>query len=513
MPNESANKRIAKNTLLLYVRMLLTMAIGLYTSRVVLAELGISDYGLYSVVGGIVTMFTFINGSLNAGTQRFLTFELGRGNIVQLKKIFSTAIVIYTFLALLILFLAETIGLWFLLSKMNFEPGRLNAAIWVYQFSIIACMVSIIQVPFMAALVAHEKFDIYAYMSIYDAVMKLAIVFLLTFAPFDKLIFYAFLILLVSTSSAVIYNWYCRKHFNECRFSWSFDKSVFKKMFSFSAWDVVGSLAVLGQMQGVNIIINLFCGTIVNAAYGIASTVNNIINTFAANIITAASPQIVKSYAQKHLDEMFSLVINSAKMSSYLLLVIGIPVFVEIEFLLKIWLGEYPSYAPLFLRIILVQSWVKTLGEPTIRALHAIGNIKLLNIVVGVILLLILPISYFLMRFGYPPEIALGANIILWTVAIPIRLMLLRRYCGFPVMTYIKEVVVLGLIIAIICFITPYMTQKILANEGWMQFLLVVFFSIITSTITIYTLGLPKHIKMMITCKIRDMFEHRTKYY
>lgn len=511
MPNYSTNKRIAKNTLLLYFRMLLTMAIGLYTSRVVLAELGISDYGLYSVVGGIVTMFTFINGSLNAGTQRFLTFELGRGNIVQLKKIFSTAIVIYTFLALIILFLAETVGLWFLLNKMNFELGRLNAAIWVYQFSIIACMVSIIQVPFMAALVAHEKFDIYAYMSIYDAVMKLATVFLLTFAPFDKLIFYAFLILLVNISSAIIYNTYCRKHFIECRFSWNFDKNVFKKMFSFSAWDIVGTVAVLGQMQGVNIIINLFCGTIVNAAYGIANTVNNIINTFAANIITAASPQIVKSYAQKHLDEMFSLVINSAKMSSYLLLVIGIPVFVEIEFLLKIWLGEYPPYAPLFLRIILVQSWIKTLGEPTIRALHAIGNIKLLNIVIGGILLLILPISYFLMRLGYPPEIALGANIILWTVAIPIRLMLLRRYCDFPVMAYIKEVIALGLVIIAICFTIPYMTQKMLANEGWMQFLLVVTLSVITSITTIYTIGLPKHIKTMITCRIKHMFEHSIK--
>lgn len=504
MPNESTNKRIAKNTLLLYVRMLLTMAIGLYTSRVVLAELGISDYGLYSVVGGIVTMFTFINGSLNAGTQRFLTFELGRGDVVQLKKIFSTAIVIYTFLALIILFLAETIGLWFLLNKMNFEPGRQNAAIWVYQFSIIACMVSIIQVPFMAALVAHEKFDIYAYMSIYDAVMKLAIVFLLIFAPFDKLIFYAFLILLVSTSSAVIYNWYCRKHFNECRFSWSFDKSVFKKMFSFSAWDVVGSLAVLGQMQGVNIIMNLFCGTIVNAAYGIATTVNNIINTFAANIITAASPQIVKSYAQKHLDEMFSLVINAAKMSSYLLLVIGVPIFVEIEFLLKIWLGEYPSYAPLFLRIILIQSWVKTLGEPTIRALHAIGNIKLLNIVVGVILLLILPISYFLLRSGYPPEIALGANIILWAVAIPIRLMLLRRYCGFPVMAYIKEVVVLGLLIAAICFIIPYIVHVLYGHGSWVQLLLVCFVSVITSGFVVLFIGLSKSQRVQVMNKVKS---------
>ena len=503
MPSESTNKRIAKNTLLLYVRILLTMVIGLYTSRVVLAELGISDYGLYSVVGGIVTMFTFINGSLNAGTQRFLTFELGRGDIVQLKKLFSTAIVIYTFLAMIILFLAETIGLWFLLNKMNFAPGRLNAAIWVYQFSIIACMVSIIQVPFMAALVAHEKFNMYAYMSIYDAVMKLAIVFLLTFAPFDKLIFYAFLILLVSTSSAVIYNWYCRKHFVECRFSWSFDKSVFKKMFSFSAWDIVGSVAVLGQIQGVNIIINLFCGTIVNAAYGIANTVNNIINTFAANIIIAASPQIVKSYAQKHLDEMFSLVINSAKMSSYLLLIIGIPVFVEIEFLLKIWLGEYPSYAPLFLRIILVQSWVKTLGEPTVRALHAIGNIKLLNIVVGVILLLILPITYFLLRFGYPPEIALGANIILWTVAIPIRLMLLRRYSGFPVMAYIKEVIVLGLVIATICFVVPFIVHVIYEYESWVQLLLVCFVSVITSGFVILFLGFSKNQRTQIMNKVK----------
>jgi len=504
MPSESTNKRIAKNTLLLYVRMLLTMAIGLYTSRVVLAELGISDYGLYNVVGGIVMMFTFINGSLNAGTQRFLTFELGRGDVIQLKKIFSTAIVIYTFLALIILFLAETVGLWFLLNKMNFVPGRLNAAIWVYQFSIIACMVSIIQVPFMAALVAHEKFNMYAYMSIYDAVMKLAIVFLLTFAPFDKLIFYAFLILLVNMSSAFIYNWYCRKHFNECQFSWSFDKSVFKKMFSFSAWDVVGSLAVLGQIQGVNIIINLFCGTIVNAAYGIATTVNNIINTFAANIITAASPQIIKSYAQKHLGEMFSLVINTAKMSSYLLLIIGIPVFVEIEFLLKIWLGEYPSYAPLFLRIILIQSWIKTLGEPTIRVFHAIGNIKLLNMIVGVILLLILPISYFIMRFGYPPEIALGTNIILWAIAIPIRLMLLRKYCGFPVMTYMKEVVFLGLVIATISFVVPYIVHVLYGYEDWVQLLLVCFASVVTSGFVILFIGFSKNQRLQIVGKVKS---------
>ena len=475
MPSESTNKRIAKNTLLLYVRMLLTMAIGLYTSRVVLAELGISDYGLYSVVGGIVTMFTFINGSLNAGTQRFLTFELGRGNIVQLKKIFSTAIVIYTFLALLILFLAETVGLWFLLNKMNFEPGRLNAAIWVYQFSIIACMVSIIQVPFMAALVAHEKFDIYAYMSIYDAVMKLVIVFLLTFAPFDKLIFYASLILLGNISSA---------------------------------WDVVGSLASIGQLQGVNIVINMFCGTIVNAAYGIATTVNNIVMGFVNNFMMASNPQIVKTYAQNQLKEMFSLVINTAKMASYLLLIIGIPVFIEVEFLLELWLGEYPPYAPLFLRIILIQSWVQTLGTPTIRALHATGNIKLMNILVGSLLLMILPVTYFLLRSGASPEIVLCVNIIPWVIAIPIRLVLLYRYCKFPILSYIKKVILLGAAIAILCFFIPYITHTFFINDaGWREFLAVGFVSFTTSVIIIFTIGIPKSIRLQIIGKMREYFK------
>lgn len=512
MPDSvSSNKRIAKNTMMLYFRMLITMAIGLYTSRVILAALGISDYGLYSVVGGMVTMFTFINGSLNAGTQRFLTFHLGKGDSAQLEKVFSTAIVIYTILAFVILLLAETVGLWFLLHKMNFEPGRLNAAVWVYQFSITACLVSIMQVPFMSALVAHERFNIYAYMSIYDAAMKLVIVFLLAFAPFDKLIFYALLVLLVNISSAAIYNIYCRRHFKECWFSWNFDKGIFKRMFSFSVWDVVGSIAVVGQMQGVNIIINLFCGTLVNAAYGIATTVNNIVNTFAANILTATNPQIVKSYAQKHLDRMFSLVINAAQMSSYLLLIIAIPVFIEIEFLLKLWLGDYPAYAPLFLRIILIQSWLKIMSDPTIKALHAIGNIKYLNVLVGPMLLLILPVTYFLLRYGYPPGMALAVNIILWSIAIPIRLTLLRRYCGFPLYLYLKQVVLLGLVIAAICFVVPYTAQRLFACEGWIRFLAVGSISFFTSISTIYLLGLPKHIQSAVICKIKNTFKQLGK--
>lgn len=499
------NQRIAKNTLILYCRMLLTMAIGLYTSRVVLVELGISDYGLYSVVGGIVTMFTFVNGSLSAGTQRFLTFELGRGEIEKLKKVFRTAIVIHTFLAIIILLFAETVGLWFLLNKMNFEHGRLTAAVWVYQFSIVACIVSVIQVPFMSALVAHEKLDIYAYMSIYDAVMKLAIVFLLALSPFDKLIFYGMLVLLVNISSVAIYNTYCRKHYEECRFVWKFDKITFKGMFSFSAWDVIGSMSSIGQSQGVNIVINMFCGTLVNAAYGISTTVNNIVMGLVNNFLMAANPQIVKSYAQKQLKEMFSLVINSAKMASYLLLFIGVPVFIEVEFLLEIWLGEYPPYAPIFLRIILIQSWIQTLGTPTIRALHATGNIKLVNILVGTLLLGILPVTYILFRMGFSPEKVLCVNIIPWMIAIPIRLILLRRYCNFPAMFYINHVVLLGIVIALLCYVIPYTVKVFVPFEGFKQFLLVCAVSVTSSSVSIFFIGISKHIRAKMVGTVKSI--------
>lgn len=502
--SENTSKKIAKNTLMLYFRMILTLVIGLYTSRVVLSQLGVSDYGLYSVVGGIVTMFTFINGSLNAGTQRFLTYYLGQGDERKLKNVFSTAIVIYVLLALAIFILAETVGLWLLLYKMNIEPDRLYAAKWVYQFSIISCMVSVIQVPFMSALVAHEKFEMYAYMSIYSAVMKLVVVFLLAFSPIDKLIFYAFLLLLVSVSSTVIYNVYCHIRFEECRFSLKFDKDIFRQMFSFSAWDVMGSMAVIGQMQGINIIINMFCGTVVNAAYGIANTVNNIVNTFAANIIIAANPQIVKSYAQRQLDKMYRLVINTGKMASYLLLVISIPIFIEIDFLLKLWLGEYPDFAPVFIRIILLQSWVKILGEPTVKALHAIGQIKYLNIIVGTLLLLMLPVSYFLLKFGSSPQIVLAINIIFWAISIPVRLLLLHRYCNFPIFLYLREVVIRSLFIALISFIVPYLVQKSFANEGWIRLLVVGATSLMTSVVVIYYLGLSKDMRISVIKKCKS---------
>ena len=284
--------------------MLITLFVGLYTSRVVLATLGISDYGLYSVVAGVIGMFGFLTGMLSAGTQRFITYEIGTGNLDNLKKVFSTALCMYLMLAGVILLLGETIGLWFVSNKMNFEPGRQVAAICVYQFTVVTAIVALIQAPFMASLIAHEKMDIYAYMSLYDVTMKLIIVYLIRFTSQDRLILYGFLYMLVSLSSTIIYNVYCHRKYSECRFKFNLDKDSFKKMFSFSAWDMVGNLAGICQTQGVSIVLNIFCGTVVNAAQGIANQVNGIIMQFVNNFQVAVNPQVVKYYASGRVDEI-----------------------------------------------------------------------------------------------------------------------------------------------------------------------------------------------------------------
>lgn len=507
----SDSKRLAKNTLLLYFRMLITLVIGLYTSRVVLSALGISDYGLYNVVGGVVSMFTFINGSLAAGTQRFLTFELGRGETENLKKVFSTAIVIHLCLGIIILILSETIGLWFVLNKMNFEPGRINAALWVYHFSIIACFISVLQVPFMSSLIAHENMTIYAYMGIYDAVMKLLVVFLLYISPIDRLIFYSFLILLVNISSAIIYNIYCHKKYEECRFSFHFDKETFRRMFSFSGWDIIGSLASLGQMQGVNIVINIFCGTIVNAARGISVTVNNVTMAFVNNFLMAANPQIIKSYAQNKLEDMYTLVINTAKLASYLLLIIGIPIFIETEYLLTVWLGKYPAHTEIFVKIILLQSWIQSLGLPLMKAMHATGNIKLMNMTVGLLILMILPITYLMFKLGFKPETVLLINIVPWCLALPVRLALLKKYCDFPVWKFINEVVFKGIAITAICFLVSYSVRYFLPAEGFARFIIVTTVSIVFTAFIILYFGIDKDLRKNILYKIKHLMIERIR--
>lgn len=487
----SDNKRIAKNTLMLYSRMLLTMAVGLYAARIVLQTLGASDYGLYNVVGGIVTMFTFLNGTLATGTQRFLTFALGEDDPQKLRDVFSTASYLHVLFAVIILIISEIVGLWLLYNQMQIPDGRMDAAFWVFQFSTMAAMVAIVRVPYTSSLIAHEKMDIYAWVSIYDAVMKLVIVYLIQVVDTDKLILYAFLFFLVHVSTALIYILYCRNKYEECRMFRCFNKDTFREIASFSGWNIFGCGAVALQGQGVNILLNMFFGTIVNAARGIAFQVNSIILQFVNNFQTAVNPQIVKLYAAGNKSEMIKLMINNSKLAAYLLLILAIPVFIELEFVLEIWLGEYPDYTPIFLRIIIVQSLVQTMTRPIVMGLHATGRLKMPNLTAGIILLMILPVCYLLLRLGLSPVSVFVVNVIPWVLETFIDSFWLYKFIDFPIGKFYKEVYGRVFPLSILMFAGPFSIYRML-ESGWISFFAVCATSIICSLLCIAYLGITK---------------------
>ncbi len=320
------NKRIAKNTMFLYVRMFFIMAVSLYTSRVVLSTLGVDDFGIYNVVGGVVSMFGFLNGALAVCTQRYLNYELGRGDANRLQKVFITSLTIHALISIIVVILAETIGLWFLYNKMTIPDARMNAAFWVYQFSIITTVVLMMSVPYNAAIIAHEKMSAFAYISVLEVILRLAIVFLLQIGNFDRLIFYAFLMLVVQMSIRVIYGLYCNKHFCETKFRMLWDGTLFREMLGFSGWSIFGNLAGVASTQGLNILLNMFFNPIVNAARGISVQVQNALMQFSVNFQTAMNPQITKSYATGDYNYMHGLIYRSSKFTFFLLYLFSLPI-------------------------------------------------------------------------------------------------------------------------------------------------------------------------------------------
>lgn len=505
MDNNANNKRLAKNTIFLYFRMMLILVIGLYTSRVVLRTLGISDYGLYNVVGGVVTMFSFLNGTLSTSTQRYLNYEIGKGNIDKVKRVFSNALLIHGLLALFIILLAETIGLWFVLNKLNIETGRETAALWVYQFSILAAVIQIIQLPFMSTIIAHEKMSIYAYVSIFEAFMKLLIVFLIQVASFDKLIFYAALYLVSNISVALLYNTYCRIHYTEARFSMKYEKSMFKEMLSYSGWNVIGSVAYICNSQGVNILFNLFFGTVINAARGVAFQVTNIISQFANNFQIAVKPQVVKYYAQGKIKEMSDLTYNAARYSAFLLLLIMAPVIAEIEFILKIWLGEYPDYAPAFIRVVCIQSVLNSMSSVVLMVVHASAKLKKVGIYAGGFNLLILPITYVLLKLGFSPTIALSSHILYPLMETFIGLYWMNYYIGYSVVNFYKKVYALVIPLGCIIIVMPLLIHYTLPVENeFVKFIIVCLFSLLFSFTIIYRFGIEKGMRVKVKKKILE---------
>lgn len=491
----SNNKRIAKNTVFLYFRMLLVMGVNLYTSRVVLRVLGFEDYGLYNVVGGIVTMFTFLNGSLGAATSRYITFELGKKNYERLNKIFNTAIFIHVAIAFLIVLLAETVGLWFFYEKMTIPADRLDAAYWVYQISILTCFFTLTQVPYNATIIAYEDMKIYAYVGIAEVFLKLAVVFLLMISPIDRLVFYALLLCLLQIGIMLFYRYYCNGHYPSCKIHFYKDKSLFKEMFSYGGYDLIGNISGLAQGQGLNILLNIFYGPTVNAARGIAYQVQGAITQFSNNFMTAVRPQIIKSYAEGNLDGMMKLVKQSSCFSFYLMWMISLPVCLEADYLLSLWLGKYPDHTVNFLILVIVLCLIQTIKTPRTTIFHATGHIKWSNIVVGTILCAAFPLAYIALKLGGTPESVFWmANLTMFMSEFA-SVLVLKRYIDFSIRDYLSEVHGRCLLVAAVSFIVPYLLYDKWMDESFLRLLVTCILTTASVAVTSLYLGMDRYLR------------------
>lgn len=415
--SQQNNKRIAKNTLLLYFRMLFMMAVSLYTSRVVLNTLGVEDFGIYNVVGGVVTMFGFINGAMMGSTQRFITFALGRGEEKELSKVFSTSVIIHGIISLVIIILAETLGLWFFYHKMIIPVERMDAALWVFQFAVLTAVLMIMSVPYNAVIIAHEKMGAFAYISVLEVILKLVIVYVLVVSHYDKLKLYAVLIFIVQMFVRLVYSTYCKKHFRETNFVWARDKRLFSKMLLFACWTMNGNLAVIGYTQGLNLLLNMFFNPVVNAARGIAVQVQMAVLNFCRNFQMALNPQITKSYAIEDYSYMHELIYASSRYSFYLLFLLSLPIILESRFILSIWLGIVPDYTIPFVRIVLIITLFNALSNPMIVSAHATGKIRKFQILEGGMLMLIFPVAYLCLKLGMLPEIVFIVHLLVEILA------------------------------------------------------------------------------------------------
>lgn len=495
-------KRIAKNTIMLYVRMLFTMFVSLYTSRVVLNTLGVEEYGIYNVVGGIIVMFSFINVSMSSATSRFLTFELGKNSEKKLNQIFSGAMTIHIVIALFILLLGETVGLWFLQNKLVIPENRKFAALVVYQLSIFSTMVSVTQVPYNAAIIAHERMHIYAYIEMLNTLLKLLIVYLLVWLGGDKLILYGILTFVVVVLIALIYRIYCTRYFNECHYRFTWNKGLLIPMLSFSGWDLYGNMSVVGRTQGVNMLLNIFFGTVLNAANAIASQVQTAVMSFSGNILTAVRPQIVKSYAMGNIDYMVMLINNTAKFTYLLLLGISLPLLLETHFVLKLWLKTVPEYAVIFCQLTLIFNFLANWSSVVVTGLHAVGKIKRPSLINGSLYLLVVPISYIIFRHGGKPDIPFWCNVLFVFVGCLLNVWALKIYLPqFSVRNFIINVLGICVIITFLSIIPPLIVRMFF-EEGFLRLLAVGGTSIFSVMILSYFIGLNRDNRHLVKDKV-----------
>ena len=497
-PDTNSNKRLAKNTVVLYMRTIVLMLVALYTSRVILDVLGVDDYGIYDVVGGAIAMFGVVSGSIANAISRYITFELGKGDQNKLKQVFITSVNIQLGIGLLVLLLGETIGLWFLNSYMNIPEGRLNAANWVLHCSILAFVINLLSVPYNACIIAHEKMTAYAYIGILDAVLRLVIVLILPLFGIDKLIIYSILVVIEAIVIRIVYVIYCNQRFEECKYSISINLPLMKEMAGFSGWQFLTNTCWIVNNQGVNIISNIFFGVKVNAARGIASQVGGAVMQFVSNFMTALNPQLVKSYAQNETDRFFSLICQGAKFSYYMLLLLALPIMLETQFVLGVWLKQVPDYSVLFVRLSIIASLMNMLGNTSVAACMATGDIKRYAIIISTVGYTVFPITFIAFYLGLNAEFAYIIFIAIYFIIIFVRLYVMKDLLHFPPILFIKKVLLPIIPVSIAAVFIPCILTCMM-NASFLRFIVVFIVSVLATSASVYFIGLTSNEKKMFT--------------
>ena len=507
MSTESANnnKRIAKNTLLLYVRMLFSMVVSLFTSRVILNTLGVEDFGIYNVVGGIVAMFTIISGSLTSAISRFLTFELGKGDKEKLKTIFSTSVNIQLGLSAIIILIGEIVGIWFLNNQMNIPAERMMAANYILQCSLGIFVLNLLSVPYNASIVAHEKMGAYAYISILDIVLKLAVAYAIMLSPFDRLISYGVLLLAESIFIRLIYGLYSKRNFEECTYHLIYDKAVLRKMVSFAGWNFLGVTAGTLNTQGVNILMNVYFGVTVNAARGIAVQAGAAISQFVQSFTTAVNPQITKSYAARDMTYMHTLVCQSSKFSAYLFLLMAIPLSVETPEIFEMWLKNPPEYAVLFFRLSLLGTLMDSvLSNSLMTAIFATGDIKKYQVYVTICGGMVFPLTWLAYLMGASPDSTYIIYFIIYCVVLYVRLYVIQQKVHLQIKEYARRVLVKFIPVAVLSYLVP-ISIAYLMPASFGRILITTIVSVVITCAIIYSIGLTIGERNMVMSKVKKI--------
>ena len=499
-------KRIIKNTILLYIRMLLVMGVTLYTSRIVLKVLGVEDFGIYNVVAGLATSFVFFSSSLSNSTQRYLNFELGRGCFEKIKEIFNLSLLIYFIIAVLVFLLIDIVGIWFIESKLQIPASRIYAARWVlHTFSVSLC-ITLMGSAFDSVLIAHENMKIYAYMGIVDAVSKLVLVYLLMFINGDKLILYSIMILTITIISRSFSAIYCFRKYPECKIELIWNKSLFGDMFRFMGWNVIGCAVYAINEQGISILLNIFFGPVVNAAKAIANQVNSAINNFTTNFFVATRPQIIQQYAAGNLQDCLKLVFDSSRYGFYLMWLICLPLILRRDYVLSLWLEEVPDYTSQFTFWILVYSLVNVLTTPLWNLIQAIGKMKSYILVGSFVYLSAFPISFALLKYGYDAVIVFQVLVAVRLLYVAVVSYIVRYFTQFSIVDYLVQVI--SPIILVVLFAVGLMQfiNSLFSESSFLTLVVISFISICIVSLLIYTLGLNKLERKSVNAKIKKIF-------